>query len=464
MSKRLAVMAIALLLALSQPAALAQTAAEEKTITIATATQLSGHFFSEMWGNNAVDADIRNMLHGYATVAMNYDGEYQIDETVVKDLAVSDDIGGGRTYTITLSEEMTYNNGARITAEDYLFSILLQSDPVIPLLGGTQVTYAHVAGFGEYEKGESEVFSGLRLLEEYKFSVAIPADALPYYYEMAYIQVTPFPISVIAPGYRVRDDGEGAYLAMENRGVYTSAPLTKELLDLTLLAENGYMRRPGVTSGPYQLEEYDAANSSVTVKINPAYRGNYDGRKPIIARVKVIQLLDDQGIAAFENGSVDIVHRLSGGAAIDQAVELSGAGRGNLSGYLRSGYAFLAFACEQYPLDDVNVRKAITLCVDRDTICGGLMNGYALPVNGYYGWGQWMAVQSVDELNANSDVGYNINEARRLLEGAGFTLNSNGETYRSGRDDFRYKKGEDGELLPLELKWAKTPGSVPDKL
>jgi ABC-type transport system substrate-binding protein len=75
-----------------------------------------------------------------------------------------------------------------------------------------------------------------------------------------------------------------------------------------------------------------------------------------------------------------------------------------------------------------------------------------------------MATESETALAKYNDVSYNVNEARRLLETAGYVYNVDGERYRLGRDNLRYKKDGPEMFTPLEIRWAKTPGAVPDKL
>ena len=53
-----------------------------------------------MWGNNSVDASLRALLHGYATVAWQGDLGYAIDATVVTESVAADDAKGNRTYTM----------------------------------------------------------------------------------------------------------------------------------------------------------------------------------------------------------------------------------------------------------------------------------------------------------------------------------------------------------------------------
>ena len=231
---------------------------EPVPITVGVSTQMSGYFFSDMWGNNTVDADIRSMLHGYGTIVWKNAGEYGVDANVVTDLSTTDG-NRGRTYTITLADDLTYSDGTPITAADYVFTILLQRDPLIPQLGGMNTNFAHLIGWSDYAAGQANAFAGVRLLSDTSFSVTVPARAIPYFYELTYVAVEPCPIRVLAPDYRVMDDGDGAYLAYPDaaaEGSYVRTALTLELLQATLTAEDGYLHQPKLTCGPYMLTSW----------------------------------------------------------------------------------------------------------------------------------------------------------------------------------------------------------------
>ena len=458
--KKLAALLLAAMMLLACTPSLAQEA--QTPITVGITTQMSGYFFTDMWGNNTVDADIRSMLHGYGTIVWKSAGEYGVDDNVVTAMTAADG-ANGRTYTLTLAEDLTYNDGTPITAADYVFSVLLQSDALIRSLNGVNTNFSHVNGYADYASGAASAFAGVRLLGDYQFSLTVPASAIPYFYELTYAAVEPCPIGVIAPDYTVADDGAGAYLAKADAdGNLVATPLTLELLQTTLTADDGYLHQPKVTCGPYQLTEYDAAASTASFTSNPLYKGNYEGQKPEIESVKVVAVESATAVDAFTNGDVQILHKLSDGAAIDAARALLDTGDATISNYLRSGYAFLAYACEQSPTDDVAVRQAIALCIDRDTLVANVLGGYGLAANGYYGYGQWMAAQNMDSLT-QFDIGYDVAAAQNLLVKAGYVYNEDGKDFVEGQGQTRCKV-QDGALIPLELRWAKTASTVSDAL
>lgn len=133
-------------LVLLMPLAHAPVHAESGWVTVAVPTQMSGFLFSNMWGSNSVDLDLRAMLHGYDTVYSRSQDDFALDSTVVKTLEVTRERDGD-TYTFTLAPGLTYNEGTPITAADYVFSLLLHSSPAVVELGGVNSIYSHVVGW-----------------------------------------------------------------------------------------------------------------------------------------------------------------------------------------------------------------------------------------------------------------------------------------------------------------------------
>lgn len=456
MKKLLATLLVACL-ALPTGGATALAAPAIEPLAVSVATPCSGYLYSDMWGNNTVDVSVRSLLHGYRTIALSAAGDYAADGQVVTALSVEDLPRGQRTYTVSLADDLCYCDGTPITAADYVFTVLLQSDPAIPALGGVNTNYAHLLGYAAYATGETGVFAGVRLLGERQFSLTISADALPYFYELTYAQVEPTPPGVLAPGYAVRDDGRGAYLQRADApaaSVPAASPLTPTLLEATLTATEGYLHQPAITCGPYQLAAYDPAASTVTLTLNPRYKGNAEGRKGELPSVRILPLEDSAAIAAFANGQVQLLHNIADAEAIAAARQLRAAQQANLSNHLSAGYAFLSFACELPPTDDPAVRKAIAMCLDRDAFCTTLYQNNALPVYGQYSYAQWMLAEDSASLS-KFDLGFDVAAARTLLAQAGYTYNEAGEPYAEGMGQTRCKLAG-GVLTPLALRWAKT--------
>ncbi len=439
------------------PAALAEgePGLAENTLAVGTITPMSGGFFTDMWGNNSSDMDVRAMLHGYATVAWVKDGDFVIDDTTVKEVGVVDDSSGNRTYTFALNDQLQYNDGTPILARDYVFAVLLRSCPQIAALGGMNQAFNHLMGFEAFAKGEP--FTGVRLLEERKFSLTIKRTSLPYFYEMQMVNVEPVPMDIIAPGFDVLDTGKGAEIVpLGGEGTQTLEP---ELLAQTLLdPETGYQSHPKRTCGPYQLQSYDAAKQEVVFTRNPNYLGNYEGQKPEIEHVSFLTVKPETMFDDLSSGRIGLLNKVTDGVGINQGMQMSGDGQCASQNYPRAGLNMLAFACELGATQSNSVRQAIAMTIDEQELCAQHLQGYGIPVYGYYGLGQWMSQEwmkndsdSLMELCLYSADQY---EAAKLLEDDGWIYNESGELYDAGKGGVRYRKQGKGELEPLVLRCA----------
>ena len=282
---------------------------EEPThLTVGNSTKVSGSFFTTQFGNNTSDIDVRYMLHGYNPIVWMNQLEFTTDPMVVDSLE-SADTKAGRTYTIRIVDGLTYNDGVTpVTAEDYVFSYLLLTSPQFAALGANTGAYAHVVGYEAFSAGETDVFSGVRLIDERTFSVTVKAQYEPYFYELSYLSVYPYPIGVIAPGCEVRDDGEGAYIANIDETAVEPV-FTAELLQSTVLdTENGYLSHPYLTCGPYKLVSYDRESGTVEFAINEFYVGNYEGVRPVIDTVTLVPVLPQDMKEKLESGEITLAH------------------------------------------------------------------------------------------------------------------------------------------------------------
>ena len=144
-------------------------AADRKELIVGHPTVMKGDFFTEMFGNDTADIDVRALIHGYNLV--NWDqnqGVYVFDPSVVQDVLVADeDETKNRTYYIMLQDDLYYSDGTPITAWDYAFSMLLMMSPEIEQIGGKIYRAEHIAGYGAYITGESKTLAGVQVLSEH---------------------------------------------------------------------------------------------------------------------------------------------------------------------------------------------------------------------------------------------------------------------------------------------------------
>ena len=492
--KKLMAIFLAALVVLMSTAALAEDAQTEELygeLVVGSTTALSGSFFTEMWGDNTSDIDVRMLLHGYNLMEWkSARGSYGLDGSVVTGMAVTDDYLGNRTYTLALAQDLTYSDGTPITAYDYAFSILLTAAPEVAEIGGETIASDAIVGVADYKSGASDVISGVRVLGDYSLAVTVSAEYQPFFYELAILDYCPYPIEVIAPGCEVADDGTGVYI--RNIDSTIEAPIfTAELLEETILdPETGYLSHPSVVSGPYALVSFDWETRTAVFEINEYYKGNSAGETPSIPRIVYRTVSSDTMIAELESGEVDLLNKCVQADVIDAGLALTEDAAYSASDYARSGYSFISFNCEQTAVSSQAVRQAIAYCLDKDALVSGYVGDYGAAVDGYYGLGQWIyqlvsgeieapVEQPAEDATEEEQAAYeaelaewdalsldgvqvydlDLEAAAALLDGDGWTLNREGGAYDPETDDVRCKE-IGGELVPLELSMIYPEGNA----
>ena len=93
-------------------------------LTVGCTTPFSGSFFTKMWGTVVSDLDVQGLIHGYNLVEWRSDeGVFRVDPSVVSGITVTQNADGDRTYSLTIYDDLSYNDGTPITAADYGFAM-----------------------------------------------------------------------------------------------------------------------------------------------------------------------------------------------------------------------------------------------------------------------------------------------------------------------------------------------------
>lgn len=427
----------------TEPAEAPKPTSPTGEVTIGNTTELSGDWIP-YWQNNAADFDIYNMITGYGTVELTFDGEYVINENVVDKHEITENEDGSKTHTWTIKDGLTYADGTPITAYDYVSTIMLWSSPAIGENGADNDYGYEYKGWGAFSKGEAKEFTGVRLIDDKTFSVTIAAESLPYYFELALVGTAPTDISFWTDDtVEIKDDGNGAYF---------SDNFTLENFSARFDAARNEVPRP--STGPYVLESYDEASKTAVLKVNDKYIGNYEGQKPLIETVIYKKVNSETSLDELSTGSVDLLSGMASGDEITAGLDLVDKGGVAYSSYPRAGYGKLMFQADFGPTQFVEVRQAIAHLLDRNDFAKAFTGGFGSVVNGPYGESMWFYQETKAELNERlNPYPYSLDEAVKLLEQVGFTLDENGNPYESG---IRHKKMDDGTLMPLVIEWASS--------
>ena len=244
-------------------------------------TITKGDFFTEMFGNDTADIDVRALIHGYNLV--NWDqnqGVYLIDESVVESVLVVENDIGDKTYYLGLYDDLYWCDGTPITAWDYAFSLLLMMAPEIEQIGGKIYRCEHIVGYDEYITGQLPYLNGVGVIDDHQLAITLDHEFLPYFFETGLLLCCPYPISVIAPGCKVYagqaqdlGNGYGYGIRIGNEDESIADPIfTADLLRETILdPDTGYNSHPSLTCGPYRLTDYDYKTAHF--EINDYFKG-----------------------------------------------------------------------------------------------------------------------------------------------------------------------------------------------
>ncbi len=433
------------------------TEKHESKVIYGSDTELSGDLGNAWWTNNATDKLIRDLTNDYDVIVFDQFGQMLTNNTVCESVTNVENEDKTATYTVKIKQGLTYSDGTPITAADYVAYTLVEYAPAT-LEAGATISADSVVGAVEYQSGESKVISGIRLLDEYTYSISITEEYAEYYYGLTYASLSPLYLPMYSSAaLTVKDDGEGVYLD----GGELKAEEVKA---------SRYVYENRVTAGPYVIKNIDTGALTATLEINPNYAGNFEGQKPSIKTIVIVKSEDDSKMDAFSTGEITFLSQLSDGDQINAALELTNDGKYNYCHYTRNGYGKIVFQCDGGPTQFQAVRQAVAYLLDREEFTHTFTGGYGSVVHGPYSTAQWMYEESEELFNEKLNTySYNPTKAVEILEADGWTLNADGTPY-SGTG-VRYKevtaeqagdyalnvKLADGRILmPLHIMWASS--------
>jgi peptide/nickel transport system substrate-binding protein len=298
---------------------------------------------------------------GWNLLMLQYDSLMQIDTDglpqpwLATSVEVSDD---GLVYSLELAEGVTWHDGEPLTAEDVVFTVdYFTTNPAASRfardLNGVE---------GAEATGDLTV----------EITLAAPNPSFPL------------------------------------RGL-ADVPIIPEHIwaDVTTPEEHQFEDVSNVGTGPYRITEY-TANQSYTLEANPDYfRG-----APAVDELVLVQFADDAGaLAAMNSGEVDVIF----GQVAPEQIELLSAQEGVeiLQGPEYTNQ-LLNYDAQLPPFDDVAVRQAMSLAIDRQDLVDTVFLGAATVGNA--GWTH----PDSPAYNPDIETTYDVDAANALLDEAGY--------------------------------------------
>lgn len=493
--KRTIALLVAVMMFLSGAACAAETFTEPEviqnpvggSITIPVTTAMDANFEKDSYGGGS-DGYSEELIHAYNLAVTNRDGQLQVNPMVVQTMETTENDDGSKTYTITLHDDLYFNDGTQITAMNYVAYPLLFTSPIGIASGAYGTAGKYFVGYEDFKSGANKVFTGIRLLDDLTFSYTVSAENTPFYYELnmlncsQYSKCYPLDWEVWCPGFTIKDDGEGCYVAEEEWYDKTNTELA------AAIGNTRFAWDKVRTDGPYYLSNVDLSAQVTELSINPYFKGNYAGYKPSIEKITIIKANQATLLDSLRTGEIDWVNlKNQTGATIDAALDLVESDS-NFSEvhYMALYYGKVFFRCDYGPYQFTKVRQAINYMIDKDSMINELFNGHGATICGPVSSSYWMYEENEEEiLERTNAYTYNPEKAKELLIEDGSVLDENGDPYVSGvrwkevtaeeynpwgngEYDFGNSKGDpqsrckqlaDGRvIMPLIMEWLSYEG------
>ncbi|MDP2790130.1 MAG: ABC transporter substrate-binding protein [Rectinemataceae bacterium] len=296
------------------------------------------------------------------------------ESRIVPGLAEKWDVSAnGLTYTFTLRKGVKFHNGEILKADDVLFTFERMLDPATKALNTDFLDM--IAGAGDRLDGKASKVSGLKVVDDYTIQITL---AKPF---------APFIANIATPAGSIY-----------NRKA-------------TMAAGDQFGLDPAKTvgTGPFRFKSW-VVNDSCVLVANPDY---FKG-KPALEGIEILVVPDpNTERLMFETGKLDVLDLDNARSQVPYFMG-SDKWKNQIVSGPRVGVYYYAINENIKPFDDVRVRKALQMAIDRKTLLDKLFNGRGNLENGIFPRGL------LGYNPALPAIAYDPNQAKDLLAKAGY--------------------------------------------
>lgn len=272
---------------------------------------------------------VAEIFSGLTTIAPDLELELDLAES----FEVSED---GRVYTFTLRPDLLFHNGRRVTADDVAWSIDRALSPETSSL--VALSYlGDIVGARDRRLGRSETLEGVRVIDERTIEFTLDAPKPFFLWKLTY------PTAWVVDPQQVEAN------------------------------PRNWTRNPNGT-GPYQLKEW-RLGERIVLEASDRYYGGTPSVKEVL-----FELSGGSTLTRFENGELDVA-----GIGINDLERAQDPDSDLGPLYFNSvemSISYLAFNTEAPPFDDMNVRRAFAMAIDRQKVAETVFMNAWLPATG----------------------------------------------------------------------------------
>ncbi|MFC2051434.1 peptide ABC transporter substrate-binding protein [Chloroflexota bacterium] len=278
---------------------------------------------------------------------------------IAQEWKVSDD---GRTYTFYLHHDVRFHDGRGVKAQDFEYSWQRACDPATG--SSTAGTYlGDIVGVSDVLAGKSKEISGVRVIDDYTLEVTIDAPKSYFLSKLTY------PTTFVVDSNNVESG-------------------------------NKWWRSPNGT-GPFKLKQWDENNQLVLER-----NGLYYGKLAEVGFV-VFHLWGGVPMNLYETGEIDVGDVYVD--YIDRVTDEAGPFYRELVVTPELSFYYIGFDTTKPPFDDVNVRRAFSLAIDKDKLVSLVFRNTVQRADGILPPGMPGFNKDLSGLN------YDVDKARRLI-------------------------------------------------
>lgn len=302
--------------------------------------------------------------------------EHSPELEVIPELADSWEVlEGGHRLRFYLRQDVTWSDGAPITAQDFEFSWKRLLHPATH--SPNALLLDDIRGARQLRSGAGPVDGsalGIRVVDDHTLEIDLETPSAHFLQLLSHNATYPLPRHVVTCHGSAWTDPANI-----------------------------------VTSGPFRLVSWQP-DELLGLERNPAYRGRFHGN---VARLELHLQPDQQGgLALYDGDGLDIL-RLD----YPQGLGVEGLRRRYLGQYISIAMlhtAFLGFIVDIAPLDDERVRRALALAIDREYLANVVLQGFVSPAAGGF------VPPGMPTHSAAGGATFDVPQARALLTEAGY--------------------------------------------
>ena len=308
-----------------------------------------------------------NIFDRLVDVEVGTDGNSKIVPSLAESWDISDD---GLEYTFHLRQGVKFHNGNDFTAEDVAYTF----HRMLTVEGGVNTEFIdQIKGADELLAGETDTLEGVEVVDDYTIKVTLKE---PF---------AGFLASISSPGVSIYDS------------------------EATEAAGDQFGMDPAVTvgTGPFEFASWSFNNQLVLTR-NEDYWKGASGLPGVV--IKIIPDTETQSMM-FESGELDILDLDYAADSVDRFTETY---PDQIVQGPRVGIVYFTMNFNKEPFQDVRVRKAVQMSIDRQAILDALYGGRGQVEQGLFPHG--LIGFNPDQ----EEIKYDPEAAKALLAEAGY--------------------------------------------